>query len=72
MDHDTFASLVGAAGRSARDPRALDRLLVRCWPGGGDRLEPSAVRWVRRWGPQRVAVTPPECGCAGGRCGVCN
>lgn len=50
--------------------------LVRgSWPGGiGDRLEPTALEWVRRWGP--AGVTPDysdDCSCVqGGRCAVCN
>ena len=49
--------------------------LVRStWPGGiGDRLEPAAAEWVRRWGP--AGVTPQyveSCSCSDGRCGVCN
>ena len=49
--------------------------LVRStWPGGiGDRIEPTALEWVRRWGPG--GVTPQyleDCSCADGRCGVCN
>jgi hypothetical protein len=49
--------------------------LVRgAWPGGiGDRREPAALEWVRRWGP---AGAPPdyldECSCVEGRCTVCN
>jgi hypothetical protein len=49
--------------------------LVRgAWPGGiGDRLEPGALEWVRRWGPG--VVEPPalgDCSCDAGRCAVCN
>jgi len=49
--------------------------LVRgAWPGGiGDRLEPTAVEWVKKWGPHGV---PPRyldgCSCVDGRCAVCN
>lgn len=45
----------------------------RCWPGGtADRSEPAALPWVRRWGPARVTPSLPACGCAAGRCPVCN
>jgi hypothetical protein len=49
--------------------------LVRgAWPGGiGDRLDPAALEWVKRWGPD--GVEPPcieDCSCVDGRCAVCN
>jgi hypothetical protein len=50
--------------------------LVRgAWPGGiGDRSEPAALDWVRRWGPG--GGDPPlalsDCSCVLGRCAVCN
>jgi hypothetical protein len=49
--------------------------LVRgAWPGGiGDRVEPSALDWVRRWGPD--GMTPEyleDCSCVAGHCAVCN
>ena len=49
--------------------------LVRsAWPGGiGDRLEPAALEWVRRWGPSTIAPEYFEdCSCLEGRCAVCN
>jgi hypothetical protein len=47
--------------------------LGRCWPGGtADRTEPSALAWVRGWGPRAAGVARPACTCAEGRCRVCN
>ena len=48
--------------------------LVRgAWPGGvADRLEPGAVEWVRRWGPDGTLPNYADCSCAFGRCAVCN
>ena len=72
MDPETLAALVASATRSPGDRHRLDGLLGRLWPGGQDRLEPAATRWVRRWGPQRATVAPAACECALGRCPVCN
>jgi hypothetical protein len=53
--------------------RLIATMLRRCWPGGaGDRSEPTALEWVRRWGPRRVGALPPACSCKAGRCRVCN
>ena len=61
-------------GRSAKDTELLSsRLLGGCWPGGfGDRSEPGALDWVRRWGPSRLTAEPLSCSCVRGRCAVCN
>ena len=60
--------------RSSIQTAALEASLERrCWPGGtADRSDPGALPWVRRWGPTRMAPAPPDCGCAEGRCHVCN
>jgi hypothetical protein len=68
MDRDDLAALIRGTGR----PGSLALLLARCWPGGGDRSEPAGRGWVRAWGPARSAARVPACGCATGRCGVCN
>jgi hypothetical protein len=48
-------------------------LMGRHWPGGGaDRTHPTALDWVRRWGPQRSGHALPSCSCAEGHCGLCN
>jgi hypothetical protein len=62
------------AGRTAHDTQRLSsRLHAYCWPGGvGDRTEPGALDWVRRWGPSRLTSEPLACSCAQGRCAVCN
>jgi hypothetical protein len=60
--------------RSAQDTELLSsRLRSGCWPGGmGDRSEPRALEWVRRWGPSRLTAEPLSCSCVRGRCSVCN
>jgi hypothetical protein len=64
MDRDRKPELVALS---------LERLLARSWPGGADRSVPAARAWLRAWGPVRGgARLLPSCGCAGGRCGVCN
>jgi hypothetical protein len=74
--HNAYvAALVEAiATRSDDDARRLTAVLgQRCWPGGAsDRSERSALDWVRRWGPRRVAPALARCSCAQGRCAVCN
>jgi hypothetical protein len=49
-------------------------LLDRSWPGGhGDTTRPVAAEWLRRWRPVRGSVVGlAACGCADGRCTVCN
>jgi hypothetical protein len=49
-------------------------MLHRSWPGGhGDVARPAAAEWVRRWTPARgTDVALAACGCATGRCTVCN
>jgi hypothetical protein len=66
--------LAALASRTALDhDRVAGVLARRCWPGGaGDRMERAALDWVRRWGPHRVNELAPACGCASGRCTVCN
>jgi hypothetical protein len=60
--------------RTALDTERLATMLrTWCWPGGGsDRHEPSALEWVRRWGPGRVGPEPTACSCLQGHCAVCN
>jgi len=69
-----IAGLVdGIATRPAEQERDLTTTLMRrCWPHGGDGVEPVALQWLRRWRPMRLVYEPPECACATGRCGVCN
>lgn len=59
--------------RDEADTQTLIRRFERaCWPGGGDRTEPSARRWLERWRPARAAGPVPSCSCELGRCAVCN
>jgi hypothetical protein len=49
------------------------RFITTCWPGGtSDRLERSALDWLRHWRPQRGGTSVPVCSCASGHCTVCN
>jgi hypothetical protein len=53
--------------------RLVSEMLRLSWPGGcGDRSEPVALEWVRRWGPHRIGPLAPACSCETGRCRVCN
>jgi len=62
-----------AATRSAHDTAVLASALAgHCWPGGGDRRDPVATEWLRRWAPVRMPAQDVECACATGRCGSCN
>jgi hypothetical protein len=73
-DHAIAAHVESVSARAASDTqRLIGAIFERCWPGGnGDRTEPWAREWVRRWGPRGAGATPPVCGCADGRCRVCN
>ncbi len=66
--------IASAASRSVSETRRLaERLLAQSWPGGAvDRTEPSARAWLKQWRPARFAASVPVCGCADGRCTVCN
>jgi hypothetical protein len=79
MDEPAREPSVGAivAAVAARTEAETDRLasMLRtwCWPGGAsDRHEPTALEWVRRWGPSRLTAQPLDCSCTRGRCAVCN
>ena len=62
-----------AASRSASETAALaDGLADGAWPRGGDRRDPVAVEWLRRWAPARMPAAAAEGGCATGRCGWSN
>ena len=71
-------AFVAGLVRSIADRRAEQHgqlamdLARRCWPMGGDRTDPAALRWVTRWRPERAALEPPACACVTGRCAVCN
>ena len=68
-----LALLTALSSRSQAEAVILSaRLRERCWPGGGDRTEPAAREWVRRWGPRGLPPVPLACSCRDGRCGVCN
>lgn len=53
--------------------RLVAAMIGRCWPRDtGDRTEPGALDWVRRWGPRCTVPLPPVCSCALGCCSICN
>jgi hypothetical protein len=77
MAHDSRRALVithieSVARRRAGDADRLIASLHGASPQGGDRTEPGAREWVRRWGPARYAAATPACACARGACLVCN
>jgi hypothetical protein len=68
-----LAALVEAAAtreRAARGPLAA--LVAAQRPGPVDHSLPAAAEWLRRWRPQRLTATAPDCTCAAGRCTWCN
>jgi hypothetical protein len=71
---DTIQVHVRAAARPDHESLILaDELLRYCWPNGPtDRSEPVARGWLRMWGPVKVITSVPACGCASGRCSICN
>jgi hypothetical protein len=69
------AMVASIAGRTAPETERLaSKLRASCWPGGssGDLSRPSAIEWLRRWGPRREIAKPVACSCARGRCAFCN
>jgi hypothetical protein len=73
-DEDVLAHIASISTRTRQDAEQLtDTLRGSSWPGGGaDRSEPGALAWLRRWRPGGPAPVPAVCGCASGRCLVCN
>jgi hypothetical protein len=70
---DVRAHIAKVTTRTHRDVQLLaDALSDYSWPGGGDRSEPGALGWLARWRPSGPAPLGPRCGCADGRCLVCN
>jgi hypothetical protein len=70
-----IASHIASTSRRSRAEtgRLVTTLLHGSWPGGeGDRSEPVALEWVRRWRPARAAILPPACSCRDGYCTLCN
>jgi len=70
-----IAALVDSiSGRTDAEADSLVAALMRRhWPSGGaDRTDPTALDWVRRWGPKRSARPLLDCSCAEGPCGLCN
>lgn len=71
---DVRAHIQAIATRTPVEVRRLtDRLSGRSWPGGAsDRSEPAALRWLTRWNASGPVPAAPLCGCASGRCLLCN
>jgi hypothetical protein len=68
-----IAHIESVARRRAGDAdRLMASLLGGSSHGRGDRTEPRAREWVRRWRPARYVAAPPACACAHGACLVCN
>jgi hypothetical protein len=65
---------VRAAGGPEHEALLLaDQLLRHCWPGGqADHTDSVARGWLRMWSPVKVVAVVPLCGCASGRCSICN
>jgi hypothetical protein len=73
-DRARVPALIASAERDEPGGRdGLAHALHRwCWPGGGDRTEPVARGWVRRWGPNLLGEVAFDCTCTAGRCTLCN
>jgi hypothetical protein len=70
---DVRAHIEWISSRTHSDAQRLtDALSRREWPGGGDQTSPGALAWLRRWRPSGPTPLTPLCGCAKGRCFVCN
>jgi hypothetical protein len=71
---DRIPSLIqSAAGRTPEETAALvQKLAGGCWPRGGDRHDPVAAQWLRRWSPASMGAEAAGCSCAAGRCSICN
>ena len=55
MEHHLIKDIVDAIDKrtSAQSDRLIVMLTGPCWPSGhGDRLEPGAIEWVKKWGPR--------------------
>jgi hypothetical protein len=63
MDREQLATHLQRARRVSAELTA---------PDAGDRTVPAAREWLRRWPPTRLALRPPACTCAAGRCAACN
>jgi len=73
-NNDVRTHIESIATRSERELRQLmNRLSGLSWPGGsGDRSEPGALKWLSRWKRSGPVPLLPHCGCASGRCLLCN
>ena len=73
-EDEVLAHIESISSRTRHDGLQLaDVINSRLWPGGStDRTEPGAVDWLRRWRPDGPAPLPLVCGCATGRCLLCN
>jgi predicted RNA polymerase sigma factor len=72
-DQRIAALIQAAADRSAEETTQLATMLARgCWPREGDRRDPVASEWLRRWSPAAHHTVAPSCACAAGRCAWCN
>lgn len=71
---ETLVRHIRAAARpGGESERWTERLLAAAWPGGTeDHTDAVARGWLRMWGPVRVVADVPDCGCARGRCLICN
>ena len=74
MQDDAIHDHIRAATRPDGETRRLTtNILSACWPGGlDDTCEPVARGWLRMWGPIKLIVDVPTCGCEHGRCTICN
>lgn len=68
---DQIAS--GAVTDVAQARRLIADIAGAYWPGGaGDRVDPVALDWLRRWRPATASAAIPTCSCPRGHCTICN
>jgi hypothetical protein len=65
---------INAIGTRAWGPYVLSLLMHDCWPydTADRRPDPSALRALRRTGPNSPTPDFVVCSCAAARCAVCN
>ena len=75
MDHDELRHHIRTVTDRPEDRMTglTYRIVSACWPGGlQDRTDVAALGWLRRWRPESIGAELPPCGCASGRCTICN
>jgi len=64
----------GGSDRLARliEARGSGRVAALLNEQRTDTLQPAALGWLKSWGPAGLVPKLQACGCARGRCEICN